>query len=209
LHVSSPGDPIPDLEARPWWSRDQFTDVSSLLEDEGNFAGILADYRRALQEMGNPQFDWRRNTTPSGHWAVFPLYNQGRRMAANCSICPHTVRLIDSLPGFLSGSVFGNAAFSLVQAGTRIAGHHGPCNVRVRCHLGLQVPSNCHLTVDSLARTWDEGRCLFFDDSFYHEVENALPSDTQDECDHRAILMIDLWHPGLTRVERDAISAVF
>ena len=36
----------------------------------------------------------------------------------------------------MKGNLFGNVAFSVVESGTTIAPHHGPSNIRIRCHLG-------------------------------------------------------------------------
>jgi aspartyl/asparaginyl beta-hydroxylase (cupin superfamily) len=66
--------------------------------------------------------------------------------------------------------------------------------VRVRCHFGVDVPEDCGLTVGGETRTWTEGRCMVFDDSFEHEAWNR---DVRD----RVVLIVDLWHPDLTGEE--------
>jgi aspartyl/asparaginyl beta-hydroxylase (cupin superfamily) len=70
------------------------------------------------------------------------------------------------------------------------AGHCGPTNARLRLHLGLVVPDGCSIRVGDEVRSWVEGRCLLFDDSFEHEVWN-------DADEERLVLIVDVWHPDL------------
>ena len=93
--------------------------------------------------------------------------------------------------------------FSILQAGTHITAHYGPTNCRIRCHLPLFVPKGCLLCVNGERRKWKEGELLLFDDSFLHE---AWHRGTDGE---RVVLMLDLWHPELTMVEREALAFVF
>jgi tetratricopeptide (TPR) repeat protein len=66
--------------------------------------------------------------------------------------------------------------------------------MRVRCHLGLEVPDGCGIRVGGLTARWEEGRCLVLDDSFPHEVWN-------DGGARRVVLVLDLWHPDLSEDE--------
>jgi aspartate beta-hydroxylase len=63
------------------------------------------------------------------------------------------------------------------------------------------VPAGCGIRVGSTTRSWEEGRCIVFDDSFEHEVWNE--SDR-----HRYVLILDFWHPGLTPTEVWALTRV-
>ena len=64
--------------------------------------------------------------------------------------------------------------------------------MRVRCHLGLQIPAGeCGLRVGKETRRWQEGRSIVFDDFYEHEVWNRTAED-------RIVLIVDLWHPDLT-----------
>jgi aspartyl/asparaginyl beta-hydroxylase (cupin superfamily) len=87
----------------------------------------------------------------------------------------------------LAGLVY----FSRMAPGTRVARHHGPTNMRLRCHLGIDIPSNCGINVGGESRAWAAEKCLVFDDSFLHEVWN-------DSSFARTVLVVDLWHPDLT-----------
>ena len=73
--------------------------------------------------------------------------------------------------------------------------HLGPTNMRLRCHLGINIPEgDCGLTVGGETRRWREGECLVFDDSLLHESWNRTEQA-------RVVLIVDLWHPDLTPAE--------
>lgn len=56
------------------------------------------------------------------------------------------------------------------------------------------------LTVNGTTRHWRAGECLVFDDSFEHAVHiGAAP---------RLVLIVDVFHPHLTRHERQLIRAL-
>ncbi len=74
---------------------------------------------------------------------------------------------------------------------TRIPPHHGVANTRLVCHLPLIVPEGCWFRVGAETRLWERGRAWVFDDTIEHEALN--PSSAL-----RVILIIDIWHPGLT-----------
>lgn len=74
--------------------------------------------------------------------------------------------------------------------------HYGPTNKKLRCHLPLVVPGQeqCSITVNGETAFLEEGKCIVFDDSFYHEAINTsnLP---------RVVLIVDVWHPDLSDEE--------
>ena len=50
-------------------------------------------------------------------------------------------------------------------------------------------------------RFWERGKAFVFDDTIEHEAAN--PSDQL-----RVVFIFDVWHPGLSEVERDAVRRV-
>jgi hypothetical protein len=72
---------------------------------------------------------------------------------------------------------------------------------RRRRYLGIKVPAGCTLTVAGEERTWVEGKCLAFNNSFRHHAKNT-------GTEVRAILSIHALHPALTPVERSAIASL-
>ena len=103
------------------------------------------------------------------------------------SLCPRTAELIANQPAF-NTVVHSSHFFSRLTPGSHISKHCGPSNLRLRCHLGLQVPDGCRIRVGDEIRAWKQGECLVFDDSFEHEVFHDGNAD-------RIVLICDCWHP--------------
>ena len=186
------------LSCKPWYS--EYAKKLRSLVLPKNFDLIKSEFKwiRLNKTKG-----WFKNTTPEGEWLVFHLFNQGKKVECNCAMCPNTVQLIESVESFMKGSSFGNALFSVVTPGTHITSHYGPTNCRMRCHLPLFVPEGCFLCVNGEERQWKERELLLFDDSFLHEAwHRGMDGE-------RVVLMLDLWHPELTVVEKAALSFIF
>ena len=128
----------------------------------------------------------------TGNWTIFTLFELGKRNDANCARCPVTTSIVERYAA--TQSILSMVYFSILSPGAHIAAHTGPTNMRLRCHLGIEVPRGCKLQVDQKTLTWREGECLVFDDSFLHEVWNVSDS-------RRVVLVADLWHPDLTNKE--------
>lgn len=190
------------LAATACWGPDEFFSDVTLLESE--YENVLAEFQAAYEKHWPD--GWLINNTPTGEWAVYHLRNQGIVNKANCDKCPKTVKLLDTLVSTMTGNVFANASFSVVQPGTHITPHYGPTNIRLRCHMGLRIPNSksSYININGNRKHWREKECLIFDDSFLHEVHH------EDEGDQpRAILLVDLWHPELNATEREVINDLF
>ena len=65
-----------------------------------------------------------------------------QQVAPNANRAPVLTKLIERrLRSSMTHCVFGNAFISVMAPGTRIEPHFGPCNVRLRCHLGKCNPA--------------------------------------------------------------------
>ena len=148
--------------------------------------------------------------TDSGHWNVCYFYLHDMDYHENLSRCPITAQSINSIP-----RQYHHALFSALAPNTHILPHYGPTNKKLRIHLPLFVPTvdnsnnndDDHMTVDKKIpknpwirvgnkyKTFNEGKCIIFDDSFEHEVFNT------SLLYPRIILIIDIWHPDLTNEE--------
>ena len=70
---------------------------------------------------------------------------------------------------------------------------------------GLICDPTYSLCVSDETRTWETGRTLVFDDSFLHSVY----SSGDGQCDYRAVLIVDIWHPDVSKKEREIIDMAF
>nr|CAB3223767.1 aspartyl/asparaginyl beta-hydroxylase-like [Phallusia mammillata] len=171
---------------------------------ETNWETIAREFEEISSTANFNQTNWTINSTPTGQWSVFYLINQGSEVMQNCKLCPETMTIVKSLDDLLYECSFGNVCFTVLEPGTSISAHYGPCNVRSRCHLGLQIPEGFELLVGSKTTTWSEGNCVLFDDSYFHSVECWRKTSGT-----RVVLMVDLWHFGLNPHERSAIQEIF
>ena len=95
----------------------------------------------------------------------------------------------------------GDAMFSVLAPGALIPAHHDGCNYKLTLHLGLVVPDDCGITVGGESRHWQEGHCLAFDDTFLHSAYNHSERP-------RICLLVDVWHPDVSAIERKALRAL-
>ena len=135
----------------------------------------------------------------TGRWSVLFLLEMGRPNEQTLARCP-TLRVLLERHRTLTSHA-GSMYFSCLGPRTRVAEHQGPTNLRVRCHLGLEVPEACGVRVGGIVGGWQEGRCIVFDDSFRHEVWN-------DSDRRRLVLVLDLWHPDLSDDEVALLSGL-
>src|SRR5438445_9608768 len=100
-------------------------------------------------------------------------------------MCPRTAALMREIPGMTT------AMFSILSPRKHILDHRGPYKGVIRYHLGLIVPKEkeaCRIRVGDTIAHWEEGKSLFFDDTFPHEVWNDTDS-------MRVVLFMDILRP--------------
>ncbi len=127
----------------------------------------------------------QKRISKGDNWKTFGFYAFRHRVESNCRRCPETARALEAIPGLQ------NAWFSILAPGYHIPPHRGVTKGLVRCHLALKVPSppeRCTMRVADQVFSWEEGKCVFLDDTYEHEVRN----DTDQE---RVVLFIDVDRP--------------
>ena len=180
-----------------------------LLELEAAFPDILAEFQTVVsaeraellpyvQYSEHEPLDQWRHLNHSLDWTAIHLWQYGRRVDANARHCPRTMALLETLPQPHIAGCSPNAMFSLLAPGAIIPPHVGVSNTRLVCHLPLVVPEGCWFRVGAETRFWEAGKAFVFDDTIEHEAAN--PS-----TELRVVFIIDIWHPGLSAVERDAV----
>ena len=203
---------FPGLRHKPWHEPQDF-DAVRMLE-----AAYPAIRDEALQLRSTERLDysraarpWRSALQPStllrpdaapGTWTVYLFQHMGVDVEGVKACCPRTRAVIDALPRACTDYPWGDFIFSAMSARSHLRPHCSIDNLRVRIHLALAIPEGCRIRVGDQTRSWQEGRCLAFEDSFEHEVWNR--SGTR-----RVVLIADLWHPDLTDIEIEALTAGF
>jgi aspartate beta-hydroxylase len=172
----------PGLPSKPWY--DPAT-IPAALELEHAAPQIAAEFHRLDPRAFVPE---NEPIARQGAWDVFILYERGKRHDDRCRLFPTVTAIVDR--NRTVRSLAGLVYFSRLAPHSRVAPHSGPTNMRVRAHLGIDIPPNCGIRVGDITSTWHDGRCIVFDDSFPHEVWN-------DSDRERIVLVVDLWHPDL------------
>lgn len=159
--------------------------------------------RAEVDAVGDPSASGGRSVEEplvgQGRWDQVVLYEGGRRQHDACSRFPVTASVVERIP---EATTFGPGVVTLswLAPGTHVVAHCGSSNTKLRVHLGLRVPDGPELRVADQRLTWQEGRCLVFDDSYEHEVWHRGDRP-------RLVLLVDVLHPDLDEAERSQVLA--
>ncbi len=170
-----------------FFTREQFPWVNTL---EANWQLIRQELDQILQDVDRlPNFQdimpRQYRITQDDRWKTYYFCAFGYVAQKNCDRCPETWKIIQSIPGLKV------AFFSILAPGKHIPEHRGKHKGLIRCHLALKVPEPkeaCRIRVADQIAHWEEGKCLIFDDTFYHEVWNETDG-------YRAVLFLDIARP--------------
>jgi aspartate beta-hydroxylase len=173
---------VEGLESRPWWPTSKFEAAVAL---EENYESIRQEFERVVLS-GRLKFHPQspggpRETVATGAWKIFELFSSGRRNHCNASEAPITSGIIERFQDIITHP-HGLVYFSVVGGGVRIKPHFGPTNTRLRIHLGLSVPPGAKI------RAGPET----------HINESPMG---------RGVLIVDIWHPDLSREARRSMMA--
>lgn len=189
---------LPRSHPAPGVIREHFARVRA----EGLALGRNALMEREDNELADEKAKGpRRRRSLCFGWRIFPLHICGTALPT-AEACPSALEMIAKIPGNALRWPFGYVMYSVMGPRTHLNYHRSPDMLRLRCHLGVDVPPGCALQVAGRSRPWREGRGLFFNNAFWHASANK--SDRP-----RMILIFDLWHPGLTPAEIAALEAGF
>lgn len=190
------------LTSRPWWPRDKFPWAAEL---EDAFPSIKAELLRLLEAKGGGLAPaWEKVgqnraahdadiVAPGGDWREFIIFSAQPLDPDVEKYLPQSrVLLEQTVPGAVAMAKIGvgEIILSALAPGTHLLPHCASSNVRLTCHLGLVCPKGARLRVGQHWGEWEEGKCLFFDDSYEHEV-------IHDGEGVRIVLLIRFWHPDL------------
>lgn len=197
---------VTGVTSKPWWSRETFPWASEL---ETAYPQIKNEMFELLAAKGGEPSaeqmpsDWVKVgderasqdgaiVAPGGEWRECVIYSAQESTDVK-KYLPQTCALLEEvLPGAVAMAKIGvgEIIFSALAPGSKLLPHCASSNVRLTCHLGLVCPEGAKVRVGAEWGTWAEGKCIFFDDSFEHEVVN-------DGDGVRIVLLIRFWHPEL------------
>jgi aspartyl/asparaginyl beta-hydroxylase (cupin superfamily) len=175
-----------ELEANWHVIRKELEEVLQHRDDLPNFQDISPDQKHLAKE---------------DNWKTFFFFAYGLDVPANAARCPRTSALLKAIPGAQT------AMFSILSPRMHIPAHCGPYKGVIRCHLGLIVPkpeNQCRIRVADTIVQWEEGKTMFFDDTFEHEVWN-------DTDGVRVVLFMDVLRPlsfPMSAINRWIIKAI-
>jgi len=190
---------FPGLTAKPWWDRSAWpSDVRAVLARfETEFPALREEF-----EAGIPSAREAFSSQTTGYfgfvdqWLSYPLVTE------SCEPVPEAFAAFPKLSRLLAELIELRAPcktyFALMRSGVHLEEHCGGQNISLRMHVGLRIPpGDAALRVGGVQHGWEDGKQLFFDDTFVHEAWNRTGRD-------RYILLMRLMHPELSPIERAA-----
>mmetsp|Transcript_77526 Transcript_77526/g.141865 ORF Transcript_77526/g.141865 Transcript_77526/m.141865 type:complete len:571 (+) Transcript_77526:71-1783(+) len=191
----------PGLTARAWWDRAEFPwaealelrhaqikqELVLLMCVKGSRSGSMPNFTPVGSERGQHDAD-----IVEGDWREFVIFGTQDDPEVDMYM-PNTKAILEKqLPGAVAMAKLGAGEIivSALAPGTHLVPHCASSNIRLTCHLGLICPAGARIRVGESWGTWQEGKCMFFDDSFEHEV-------VHEGKGLRIVLLIRFWHPEL------------
>ncbi|GIH03452.1 hypothetical protein Rhe02_15190 [Rhizocola hellebori] len=180
----------PVYEPSDYWFVGHLENSYSAIRSE--IDALLADDRPGFAPVDEPLLG-------KGKWDQVVLYEAGRRQERACELFPVTASVIEQIPEATTLGP-GVVTLSWLEPGSHIVPHCGRTNAQMRVHLGLRVPGGASIRVGDQTLTWEEGRCIVFDDSYEHEVWHRGDQP-------RLVLLLDVLNPCLDAALRTRLLA--
>jgi aspartate beta-hydroxylase len=198
---------VPGLSISPFWNAQDF-DWAKYIETKypqirKEFLAVNNDMQHLQQEGNNI---WAGALTDDGAaygdgWKTLVLMNRGTWDPVNVNLFPNTAKVVHD-SGVPATEVF----FASMKGPSSILKHTDFTNFVLTSHLALVIPysgqNKCRISVGDETHEWINGNVMVFDTSLMHDAVNE--SDKM-----RYILMMRVWHPDLTPVEREALQFTY
>ena len=196
---------VDGLTAKPWW-QDDLAKYKWSKQLEKNWKVVAKELKESLRDeaaltsAGNNVWgglDESIKEYGTG-WKTLPLCDRTVWDETNSALFPKTCALLTK-----SKVPLVEAFFAKMDPKSDIKPHSDMCNFVLTCHLGIDVPEGqCDLTVGDATVEWANGKVMLFDTSILHKAENRADVT-------RYILMMRVYHPELSTLERSALKLVF
>jgi aspartate beta-hydroxylase len=185
---------VPGLLAQPWWNADMFPLATWLRSRHDLIAHeartLLAKPWVFAQHPGNSCYSPTdvSGSPLKGRWCCYYLQRHLRRISLAAEHAPVALRSLDGVPAARE------ALLSFLGPQSRIKTHSDKVNFVLTLYLPL-FAQGAWISFAGERRQWVDGQCVAADSTFFHESVNDGPV-------WRGLMLVDLWHPGLTATER-------
>ncbi len=190
---------FPGLTAKPYWDGSEWPSecravLSRFEEDQ---SALRAEFEAGLPATRGA---YRGQSTGyfgiADRWLSYALVHEtGAPVPEAFAAFPRLARILADLVELKFPC---KTYFALMKPGVHLAEHCGGQNIALRMHFALRIPpGDAALRVGGIDRRWENGKLVFFDDTFVHEAWNRTDQD-------RYILLMRLMHPELSPLERAA-----
>ena len=188
---------VENLRAMAWWDTTCFPWVQPLEQCAPTIREELHYVLKQQEELFKG--DSRYMGTMGTGWTAFRLQRLGEWNLTNTAMFPKTTDIIQHLdiPLAVRGVMIARQ-----KPKSGVQPHSDGRNFILTCHLGLEIPPDCSITVAGEKRNWIQDGAIIFDTSFVHETFNGSDND-------RYVLIIDFWHPDLSREEQIALEYIY
>ena len=198
---------VPGLNAQPFYPVDDHAWCGKLAtkykDIKREFSKVTSDMAK-LEREGNNVWASALTQDASSYgtgWKTLVLMDRGIWDPTNTILFSRTAKAVRD-----SGAPVTEVFFASMEPHSAIQPHSDFTNFVVTSHLGLEIPESgsnkCRLTIGDETRQWINGEVMLFDTSIRHEAINE-----SDQT--RFILMLRVWHPDLTQLERDALQFIY
>jgi hypothetical protein len=198
---------VPGLQVTPFWDPKDFEWAEYL---ESKYPQIRKEFLKVnkdmqeLKEQGNNIWAGALTDDAAAYgegWTTLVLMDRGRWDPINANLFPKTAKAV-----FESGVPATEVFFAKLDGPSEIKKHTDFTNFVLTSHLALDIPysgqNKCRISVGDETNEWINGNVMVLDTSLLHDAVNE--SDKT-----RYILMLRLWHPSLTEIERNALQFTF
>lgn len=169
---------FPGLKAKAWWNKQEilkYYKVDWISEFENAGEEILKEFQN-LSKVNDYEIKHNEQKLHTGSWSWLSFIKAGKWQQLD-KVCPFTTKLLQNVPGLMTDIPFAYSFFSNLEHEATISPHYGATNLKLRCHLPLQLKdcsvNEMGISVAGEKRKWKKNEMLIFDDTFEHETWNV------------------------------------
>lgn len=196
----------PALAPVPWFDSAEVNGLSALRDSIAQLRGELLEavgsqpgFSPYVESEASRDPRWR-DLAGSQAWVAIHLLKGGVWNGEVVERLPATRAFLAQAPLAQCPPHAPECFLSRLRPGVVLPPHHGTSNVKLTVHMAVDLPPRgCTITVGGITKSWPLDDFLVFDDSFLHSASNRAERD-------RTVLIMDVWHPALSREECRALA---